>query len=88
MGQGLVSVAENAEERLAVTPNPANESIRFELADQAQVTVYDLSGRMISETRMGAGVATLGIADMESGVYFLNVRYADGKKEIARFVKF
>ena len=88
MGQGLVSVAENAEERLAVTPNPANESIRFELQSEAQVAVYDLSGRMIVESRMGAGASQLNVSGLDNGVYFLSVSYADGTKEVARFVKF
>ena len=87
IAQGLLSVADNAGEKFTVTPNPANDNIRFELAGQAQVSVYDLSGRMVSESRLGAGVATLGVTDLESGVYFLSVRYADGKKEVARFVK-
>ena len=87
VAQGLLSVADNVGENFMVSPNPANDNIRFELAGQAQVSVYDLSGRMVSESRMGAGVATLGVADLESGVYFLSVRYANGKKEVARFVK-
>lgn len=87
VAQGLLSVADNVGENFMVSPNPANDNIRFELAGQAQVSVYDLSGRMVSGSRMGAGVATLGVADLESGVYFLSVRYANGKKEVARFVK-
>lgn len=84
---GMVSVADQSMKQLVVSPNPANGDIRFELASQAWVTVYDLSGRKVSESRLGAGVASMGVSSLESGVYFLSVRYADGKKEVARFVK-
>lgn len=88
VARGLLSVNEQPKESFVVHPNPANDNIRFELAEAAQVTVFDLCGRTVAESHMSAGMATLGVANLENGVYFLNVRYADGKKEIARFVKF
>ena len=86
--QGTVSVAEKPEAKFVVSPNPASDNVRFELAAEAQVALYDLSGRMVMEQRMSAGASTLGVTALENGVYFLTVNYADGKKEVARFVKF
>jgi len=85
---GPVNVAEQAAQSFTVSPNPANDAVRFELSQEAQVSVYDLSGRMVSETRMSAGVATVDVAALENGIYLLGVTYADGSKAVARFVKF
>ncbi len=81
-------VAEQAAKSINVKPNPATDAIRFELSQQAQVTVFDLSGRRISESRMSAGTSSMNVATLENGIYFLSVIYADGSKEVARFVKF
>lgn len=85
---GPVSVGEQTAAKLSLSPNPASDVVRFELSQGAQVSVFDLSGRMLSETHMGAGQATLDVSNFENGIYFLSVTYADGKKEVARFVKF
>ncbi|MCR5645376.1 MAG: choice-of-anchor J domain-containing protein [Bacteroidales bacterium] len=82
------NVAEAVATDLTVAPNPANDMVRFTLDQQAQVVVYDLTGRMVSDQTMGAGANTLSVAQLDNGVYFLNVRYADGKSAVARFVKF
>lgn len=81
-------VGESSETEFVVAPNPANDMVRFTLDQQAQVSVYDLSGRMVSTESMNAGANSLNVAVLESGVYFLNVRYVDGKTSVTRFVKF
>ena len=83
-----VSVAENAVAQVNVAPNPVCDEARFTLEQQAQVTVYDLSGRMVADCTMSAGANRLDVARLESGVYFLNVRYNDGRIAVTRFVKF
>ena len=88
MASTPVSVAEQSAKSFRVTPNPANDAIHFDLNQQAQVNIFDLSGRMVSEARMSAGAATLDVAALENGIYFLSVTYSDGQKEVARFVKF
>ena len=82
------SLGEMSETGIVVAPNPANDMVRFTLDEQAQVSVYDLSGRMVSFNNMNAGANALNVAELESGVYFLNVRYADGKTAVTRFVKY
>ena len=88
IARGLVSVDEQMAQTFAVSPNPTNDNIRFELAESAQVMVFDLSGRTVIDSRMDAGVVTLAVDNLDNGMYLLNVRYADGKKAVARFVKF
>ena len=82
------AIDELSETELVVAPNPANDMVRFTLEQQAMVTVYDLSGRMVSVQQMNAGENKLDVAQLESGVYFLNARYADGVTVVTRFVKF
>lgn len=83
-----VGVQENSINALSVYPNPANSVISFTLENNAQVSVYDVTGRMINTMEMAAGEVQYQIADFENGVYFLNVRYADGKMDVVRFVKY
>ena len=85
---GAVSVNESNIANLNVYPNPANNVISFNLASDAQVSVFDITGRMINTMNMAAGQGQCQVRDLENGVYFLNVRYADGKQEVVRFVKF
>ena len=88
IGEGEVSVSENALSTVSVYPNPAKDVVSFVLENDAQVSIFDMTGRVVSSMDMTAGQANLQIANFDNGVYFLNIRYADGKKEVARFVKF
>ena len=87
-GETGVSVSEQTVSTVSVYPNPANNVVSFNLKADAQVSIFDVTGRMVSTMNMAAGQGQYQVADLENGVYFLNVRYADGKKEVARFVKF
>ena len=71
-----------------VYPNPAHDVVSFNLLNDAQVSVFDITGRMVSTMNVAAGQGKYQVASLENGVYFLNVRYNDGKTEVARFVKF
>lgn len=85
---GYDAVNEHVAATLNVYPNPAHEVVSFSLENDAQVSVFDMTGRMVGVMSMTAGEAQYSVAGFESGVYFLNIRYADGKTEVARFVKF
>ena len=86
-GEAL-SVEEEQLSAFNVYPNPANNVISFNLESDAQVSIFDVTGRMVSTMSMAAGQGQCQVGDLETGVYFLNVRYANGKQEVARFVKF
>ena len=85
---GMVSVEENQLAAVSVYPNPAHEMVSFNLESDAQVNIFDMTGRMVSTMSMAAGQGQYQVAGLENGVYFLNIRYNDGKTEVARFVKF
>ncbi len=88
IGQDLTAVNESEVATIGLYPNPAHETVSFSLEGDAQVSVFDVTGRMVSTMNMAAGEAQYQLSELESGVYFLNVRYADGKTAVTRFVKF
>ena len=87
-GQHMVGVNENAATTVGVYPNPANAQVSFTLDSDAQVSVFDMTGRMVREMNATAGEAQLNVSELENGVYFVNFRYVNGKTAVAKFVKF
>ena len=83
-----LSVAENSNTQLVVSPNPAHEQISFVLESDAQVSVFDMMGRKVNETECKAGQAQINVNELESGVYFVNIRFANGRTAVSKFVKF
>ena len=88
IGQDMVGVSENEATMVNLYPNPARVQVSFELANDAQVSVFDMTGRKVSEMNATAGNAQLNVSELESGVYFVNFRYANGTTAVAKFVKF
>lgn len=87
-GKALVSVNENQVSMISLYPNPAREQVSFMLDNDAQVSVFDMTGRKVSEMNAAAGNVQLSVNELESGVYFVNFRYVDGTTAISKFVKF
>ena len=81
-------VDDNIRPVISFYPNPANEQVSFVLDNDAQVSVFDMTGRKVSETNMAAGQAQLNVSELVDGVYFVNVRYANGTTAVSKFVKF
>ena len=86
MAQQPVSVAENAT-MVSVCPNPAIDVIAINLAQDAEIGIYDMSGRKVASQQAFGGAANCSISNLESGVYFLHVRYVDGTVAVITFVK-
>ena len=87
-GQHMVGVNENAATTVGVYPNPASAQVSFTLDSDAQVSVFDMTGRMVREMNATAGEAQLNVSELENGVYFVNFRYVNGKTAVSKFVKF
>ena len=84
----MTAVNENEATIISLYPNPANEQLAFSLEDDAQVSVFDMTGRKVSEMNVAAGQAQLNVRELESGVYFVNFRFANGSTAVSKFVKF
>ncbi len=76
-------------------PNPVNEIAHIEISLDKQnsytVLIYDLSGRMISETKyeIPAGKSTieLPVSELESGVYFVKMIMSNGTSLSRKIIK-
>ena len=88
IGQDMVGVNENEATMVSLYPNPASEQVSFVLDSDAQVSVFDMTGRKVSEMNVAVGNTQLNVSEFESGVYFINFHYANGSSAVAKFVKF
>ncbi len=84
---GTEAVEEN-NQTIGLYPNPACEQVSFTLESDAQVSIFDMTGRKVSETNVAAGQAQLDVKELVNGVYFVNFRFADGTSAVSKFVKF
>ena len=84
---GALSVYEQ-NSTVGLYPNPAREQVSFNIESDAQVSVFDMTGRMVSTMNVAAGQAQLNVSELENGVYFVNFRFADGTTAVSKFVKF
>ena len=84
---GTEAVEEN-NQTIGLYPNPAREKVSFTLESDAQVSIFDMTGRKVSETECKAGQAQLDVNELVNGVYFVNFRFADGTSAVSKFVKF
>ncbi len=87
-GAFIASVGDNNAQAISLYPNPAREQVSFTLESDAQVSVFDMTGRKVSERNMTTGQANLNVSDLENGVYFVNFRFANGTTAVSKFVKF
>jgi len=87
-GTNVNAVNEVEMSAISLYPNPASEQVSFMLEDNAEVSFFDMTGRMVSTTNCEAGQAQINVSEMANGVYFVNVRYANGGTAVTKFVKF
>ena len=57
---------------ITVYPNPAVGSVNVTLNKSAEVTVYNIMGQAVMTVEGRAGVNTLDISSLTSGIYFVN----------------
>ncbi len=86
--EGTISVEEHNRPAINLYPNPAREQVSFMLDDDAEVSIFDMTGRMVSVTECKAGQAQVSVSELENGVYFVNFRFANGATAVSKFVKF
>ena len=87
ISHGTEAVEEN-NRTVGLYPNPAREQVSFNIENDAQVSIYDMTGRMVSTTDCMAGEAQINVSELVNGVYFVNFRFADGTKAVSKFVKY
>jgi len=85
--QYVTSTNENEVSAINLYPNPASEQISFVLDETAEVSIFDMTGRKVNVQGCKAGQAQLNVSELESGVYFVNFRFANGTAAVSKFVK-
>lgn len=87
-GTNVNAVNEAEVSAISLYPNPARDQVSFMLEDNAEVNFFDMTGRMVSTTQCEAGQNQINVSELVNGVYFVNVRYANGVTAVSKFVKF
>lgn len=81
-GMATVNVAELNGKSFNFYPNPASEYVKInsEISDEAEVNIYDMTGRCVKNVRISdVNSATINISDIPEGVYFVAVNGKVGK---------
>lgn len=81
--RGATGISE-AENEVNVYPNPATTVINIDNAEGAQVSVFDINGRMISNIESASANQTIDASNFAKGMYI--VRIANGNNVITKKV--
>jgi hypothetical protein len=71
---------------LQVFPNPTNSELNFESPEKGNLSVFDLSGRVILSSNSIKGKNKLDVRALPEGIYLLQLQTAESVSS-ARFVK-
>lgn len=85
----LLSVEELSENNISLFPNPVTDQLNIELADRvqyAEVTVIDLTGKVLQKETISGNRASLNISTLPKGLYFLKIR-EQGRSMVMKFMK-
>ena len=82
--RGGTGINEVAEGEVNVYPNPATTVINIDNAEGAQVSVFDINGRMISNVESASANQTIDASNFAKGMYI--VRIANGNNVITKKV--
>lgn len=70
------TITEIEESEITVYPNPTIDNVKLDLPlieDQYTIGIYDLSGKLISESISQGGTVSVEMTDLNAGVYILNI---------------
>ena len=75
--RGAVGIDEVAAGEISVYPNPATTVLNVANAEGAQVSVFDMSGRMVANVESASANETISVSNLAKGMYI--VRIVDGQ---------
>jgi hypothetical protein len=77
-----------AAEKISVFPNPATNNVKIQLPENVTVVnVYDIMGKRVYQQQATNGVMQIDVVQWPATQYIVEAIYADGHKDMARFVK-
>jgi len=78
---GFVGINENELSGISVFPNPATEIVSVKgLKENATLTLVDAQGKTVTTASVEPGVASLGVSNVNAGIYFLHIASGNGTK--------
>lgn len=80
-----------ADQRLKIYPNPTKDFIYIELPEPSDTpfsyTIHNPEGRLFGQGQLGAGMQQLGLSELGSGLYILEVSGKDGFRKTGLILK-
>ena len=77
----ITDVEETHDNELTLYPNPANNYVRINGVEAAEVEVYNALGQLVKTIQ---GCNEINVSGLAEGVYLLHITDADGKNRVAR----
>lgn len=77
----------DANSKLAVWPNPAQDFIQFSGVEVANVRVFDLVGKQVLSKTLGLGATSVDVSNLTSGMYLVQASDANGAISTVKFMK-
>ena len=77
------------EYNISIYPNPVTTSLNLSSTGVTdfEVSIMDITGKVIKSDRMLAQSFTIDVSDLSSGVYMLRLVSREGSTKIVKFVK-
>ncbi len=84
-----VNIDNNASSTVSVWPNPTKDVIHVQTNGEGYsiARIYNLSGALIGESKIQAGVSTVNVSNLSFGMYIINIKTADGHSFNKKFIK-
>ncbi len=79
------AISENDWVMLESYPNPCTDQVRFNLSDCPMASVYDMSGRLVMQSRLSAD-GSLSVTSLSKGSYLVDLQ-SEGQHFFAKIVK-
>jgi hypothetical protein len=68
-----VDIAENADAGVSVYPNPANNVVTVENAENAQITIVNMVGQVVASQVANSNRESINISDLSNGTYVIRI---------------
>ena|SRR5690554_373136 len=83
-----LSVQKNILENVSIYPNPTNDLINIKglSGGEYQITILDLSGRVVQATKTFTSNTTLNLSGIQNGIYLARIT-KDNAEQVTRIVK-
>lgn len=73
--------------KLALWPNPAQNTIQFSGANVAQVVIFDLLGKQVLSQNLVSGISAVDISNLTNGMYLVQAADSNGTISTLKFIK-